>query len=152
MEGLRKFFIFAMIGRAGCAGASVTQQAQQTPASNDHPTKVAVYPFAVDPGEVRLNSASFKGPTRVLLRPTRMRNKLRLPMTFRNQSACTLRRSLTDKGYNAVCLPRGAAPAGDNVVIVDGEFNNVSEGNRLSRTVISFGLGASTLEIDVYVI
>ncbi len=56
LVGLKKLLICGMIGLAGCAGASVTQQAQQAAASNDHPTKVAVYPFAVDPDEVSLNS------------------------------------------------------------------------------------------------
>ena len=39
------------------------------------------------------------------------------------------------------------------MIIVDGEFSNVSESNRLrSRTVIGFDVGGSTLDIDVYVI
>jgi len=142
-----------MIGLAGCAGASVTQQAQQATASNDYLTKVAVYPFAVDPDEVSLNSGFIQKAYRSVTATNEDEKKAQIAGDL-SQSVCLhVAAEFTDKGYNAVCLPRGTAPAGENVIIVDGEFNNVSEGNRLrSRTVIGFDVGTSTLDIDVYVI
>jgi uncharacterized protein (UPF0297 family) len=56
---------------------------------------------------------------------------------------------LKEKGYNAICQACGTKAYGDNVLIVDGAFTNVSEGNRLRRTVI--GLGAGQLAIDTTV-
>ncbi len=142
-----------MIGLAGCAGASATQQAQQAAASNDYLTKVAVYPFAVDPDEVSLNSGFIQKAYRSVTATNEDEKQAEIAGDV-SQSVClNVAAELTDKGYNAVCLPRGTAPAGENVIIVDGEFNNVSEGNRLrSRTVIGFDVGTSTLGIDVYVI
>lgn len=152
LVGLKKLLIFGMIGLAGCAGASVTQQAQQAAASNDHPTKVAVYPFAVDPDEVSLNSGFIQRAYRSVTATNEDEKQAEIAGDL-SQSVCLhVAAELTDRGYNAVCLPRGTAPAGENVIIVDGEFNNVSQGNRLSRTVIGFGVGASTLDTDVYVI
>jgi hypothetical protein len=152
LVGLKKLFIFGVIGLAGCAGASVTQQAQQMPPSNNHPTKVAVYPFAVDPDEVSLNSGFIQRAYRSATATNEDEKQAEIADDL-SQSVCLhVAAELTNKGYNAVCLPRGTAPAGENVIIVDGEFNNVSEGNRLSRTVIGFGVGASTLDTDVYVI
>jgi uncharacterized protein (UPF0297 family) len=70
-----------------------------------------------------------------------------------SQSTCiNVATELTAKGYNAVCQKRGIVPFGDNVLIVDGEFNNVSEGNRLRRMVLGLGAGSSTLDTNVYVV
>ena len=59
--------------------------------------------------------------------------------------------NLTAKGYRAVCLQRGTPVADNNSLIVDGEFTDISEGNRLRRLVIGFGTGASTLDASVHV-
>lgn len=149
---LRTFFICGMIGLAGSAGASVTQQAQQTPASNDHPTKEVVHPFAVDPDEVSLNSGFIQRAYRNVTATNQDETQAEIADDLSQTVCLQFAAELTDKGYNAVCLPRGTTPAGGNVIIVDGEFNNVSEGNRVSRRVIGFSVGASTLDTDVYVI
>jgi Domain of unknown function (DUF4410) len=151
-QRLKRFFVLGMIGLAGCAGAAVTQQAKQTPVSSEHPTRMVVYPFAVDPEEVTLNRGfiqrAYRGVT-----ATNQNEKQAAIADDLSQSVClNVAVELSKRGYNATCLPRGTAPSADNVIIVDGEFNNVSEGNRLSRTVIGFGMGASTLDTDVYVI
>ena len=59
---------------------------------------------------------------------------------------------LTQKGINATCLQRGAPPSGSNVLILDGQFIDISEGNKLRRMVIGLGAGASKLETVVEVI
>jgi hypothetical protein len=59
--------------------------------------------------------------------------------------------SLSQKGYRSVCQERGIPVVGSNVIVVDGEVTNISEGNRLRRLVIGFGVGASALDSTVNV-
>jgi hypothetical protein len=56
---------------------------------------------------------------------------------------------LKNKGYNAICQQRGTEVYGDNVLIVDGAFTNLSEGNRSRRTVIGLGAGQSAIDTSV---
>jgi hypothetical protein len=44
------------------------------------------------------------------------------------------------------------APAGNNVLVLDGQFTDINEGNRLRRMVIGLGVGASTLDSVVQVV
>lgn len=60
--------------------------------------------------------------------------------------------NLTQKGITATCLQRGVAPTGDNVLVLDGQFTDISEGNRLRRMVIGLGAGASKVDTVVQVI
>jgi hypothetical protein len=59
--------------------------------------------------------------------------------------------NLTQKGITTTCLQRGVAPTGSNVLVMDGEFTNISEGNRLRRMVIGLGVGASKVDAVVQV-
>src|SRR5271169_5340327 len=54
--------IFAMlaVALAGCAGASVANQASSMPVNNNRPTTVYVYPFAVTAQDVTLNQGFFQ--------------------------------------------------------------------------------------------
>jgi hypothetical protein len=136
----------------GCAGASVTQQSQKAPPAIRRPDQIAIYPFAVDPEEVELNRGFLQRAYRSVA-PTGEDEKQAEIADDLSQSVClNAAADLLEKGYPAVCLPRGTAPTGANVIMVDGEFDNVSEGNRLSRTVIGFGAGSSTLDTSVYVV
>src|SRR4029077_7279668 len=57
--------------------------------------------------------------------------------------------NLTSKGITATCLDRGTPPAVSNVLIIDGSFTDISEGNRLRRMVIGMGAGQSKLDTTV---
>jgi Domain of unknown function (DUF4410) len=54
-------------------------------------------------------------------------------------------------GFTASTVARGAQISGQNILIVDGEFTDINEGNRLRRMVIGLGVGASTLDTKVQV-
>lgn len=149
---VKRFLLCGAIGLAGCAGAAVTQQSQQAPVASAQPPNIVVYPFAVDSAEVSLNSGIIHRAYRAVT-TTDENGKQAAIADDLSQSVClNVATELSEKGYKAVCMPRGTAPFGDNVIIVDGQFSNVSEGNRLRRTVIGFGAGASTLDTDVYVV
>src|SRR5271154_6604161 len=53
-------FILFAVGLAGCAGASVANQASGMPVSNNRPSTVYVYPFAVTALDVTLNQGFFQ--------------------------------------------------------------------------------------------
>lgn len=149
---IKRLLVLGMIGLAGCAGAAVTQQAQQTPVPTQHRARVVVYPFAVDPQEVILNRGFIQKTYRAVTATNEDEKQAAIADDL-SQSVClNVASDLLARGYNASCLPRGVAPSGQHVIIIDGAFNNVSEGNRLSRTVIGFGVGASTLDTDVFVV
>ena len=59
---------------------------------------------------------------------------------------------LSQKGITATCLQRGVPPTGSNVLILDGQFTDISEGNRLRRMVIGLGSGQSKVNTVVQVI
>ncbi len=57
--------------------------------------------------------------------------------------------NLTSKGITTTCMSRGTPPTGSNVLIIDGDFTDINEGNRLRRMVIGLGAGQSTLDTVV---
>jgi len=147
-----KLLFTNLIFIVGCAGASVQQQSQQAPVATSHPMKVVIYPFAVDPDEVELNRGFINRAYRAVSSSDENATQDEIADDI-SQSVClNVASDLSAKGYDAICQKRGIVPLGDNLIMVDGEFNNVSEGNRLSRTIIGFGAGASTLDTNVYVV
>jgi Domain of unknown function (DUF4410) len=141
--------VFSLVS---CAGASVEQHSQQAPVSYERPTHIVIYPFAVDPDEIELNRGLFERAYRSVTTTDEDEKQAEIADDISQSICLNVAADLSAKGYKAVCQKRGVAPIGDNVIVIDGEFNDISEGNRLSRTVIGFGAGASTLDTNVYVI
>jgi Domain of unknown function (DUF4410) len=147
-----KLWIVSAAFFVGCAGASVSSQSSQPPVSNQHPMSVVIYPFAVDPEEIELNRGFLAQAYRAVSTTDDDERQAEIADDISQSICLTVAADLTEKGYNAICQKRGVAPSSDNVIVVDGEFKDITEGNRLSRTVIGFGAGASTLNTDVFVI
>ncbi len=59
-------------------------------------------------------------------------------------------RGLLDLGFAVERKPRGT-PIRIRQLLIDGEFLDVDEGNRLQRLVIGFGAGASKIDTEVHV-
>ncbi len=70
------------------------------------------------------------------------------------QAANTLTKELVvglhDLGFAVERRPRGTS-AGRDQLLINGEFLDVDEGNRLERLVIGFGVGASKVDTEVHV-
>ena len=135
----------------GCAGASATPEFQAAPAVAARPSKVIVYPFAVDPSDVTMNQGLFARGYRSLSGGNESAEQTKLAHDVASNVCQQVASGLLKNGYNAICQERGVPIAGDNVLIIDGEFTDISEGNRLRRTVIGLGSGASTLDTSVSV-
>src|SRR5690242_5931384 len=140
------------IALAGCSGAKVTQQTQSAPASTLRPAQIVVYPFAVDPNEVTLNQSIVQRAYRNLSGEDQSAQQTQLAHDAAQRICDQVSSALTKKGYSASCQPRGTAISADNTIVIDGEFTDINEGNRLRRLVIGFGAGASTLDTSVHVV
>jgi hypothetical protein len=145
--------VFALLAIAlvGCAGASVSSQTASAPVSNNRPTTVYVYPFAVTSQDVTLNQGFFQKTYANLSDENQTQSQLQIAENTAQTMAGALVQELQGLGFTASQVARGTPISGQNVLIVDGEFVDINEGNRLRRMVIGLGLGASSLDTKVQV-
>ncbi len=137
------------VALAGCAGATATTQMQSLPSENARPSSMVVYPFAVDPSDITLNQSIFQRAYRNISGENQSAQQDKIARDTAENVCLGTINALQQKGWNATCLERGTPAVGDNVLIVDGEFTDISEGNRVRRLVIGFGAGASSLDTNV---
>jgi len=141
-------FSFAIIA-AGCAGAKVTGQSEQAPIGTARPSAVVIYPFAVSPSEVTLNQGFFQKAYVAMSGENQTDQQVQLADQTAQNVCVQVAANLTNKGITTTCLGRGTPPTGSNVLIIDGNFTDINEGNRLRRMVIGLGAGQSTLDTAV---
>ncbi len=135
----------------GCAGASVAPQMNNQPASNNRPSTVYVYDFAVDPQEVTLNQGFFQKAYSNIAGEDQDQNQLLVAHQTAQALAAAMVQELQGLGFTASEVARGQQVTGDNALVVDGEFTDINEGNKLRRMVIGLGFGQSTLDTQVRV-
>jgi len=149
MNRLRSMYLLCAVVLAGCASAAVTQQTQQQAVDPNRPTQIVVYPFAADASEVTLNQSIIQKAYRSATGDNQNAAQLQIAHDTAQAICQQVVTDLTGNGYNAVCVQRGTYVAGANILIVDGALTDISEGNRLRRLVIGFGVGSSTLDSNV---
>ena len=142
------YWIMAIV-LAGCARASVAQQSQSIPLVSARPTNIVVYPFAVNTADVTLNQSIVQRAYRSLSNADVPAQQAQIAHDTAQDICNRAAAELTQKGYRALCQERGVPAIGSNVIVVDGVFTNINEGNRLRRLVIGFGAGASVLDTEV---
>ncbi len=149
---LNRIYVLLAIATFGCAGAQVTQSSSAAPISAAPPTAVVIYPFAVDAADVSLNSSIFQVAYRNMSGENQDAAQDQLAHQTAQNICIQVAANLTQKGITTTCLQRGIPPTGSNVLILDGQFTDISEGNRLRRMVIGLGVGASKVDTVVQVI
>jgi hypothetical protein len=150
---LNRMYLLLALAAFGCAGAQVTQQSSAAPiVAAGPPTQVFVYPFAVDSADVSLNSGIFQKMYRNMSNENETAEQDQLAHQTAQNICIQVAANLTQKGITTTCLQRGVPPTGNNILILDGQFTDISEGNRLRRMVIGLGAGASKVEAVVQVI
>jgi hypothetical protein len=151
---LGPIYLVLAVAAFGCAGAQVTQQSSAAPVTTavGPPTQIFVYPFAANPSDVSLNSSIFQVAYRNMSGEDQTAAQLQIARQTAQNICIQVAASLTQKGIASTCMQRGVPPTGSNVLILDGEFTDISEGNRLRRMVIGLGAGASKLDTVVQVI
>ena len=147
-----RIYLVLAVATFGCAGAQVTQQSSAAPISASPPTAVIVYPFAVDTSDVSLNSSLFQVAYRNMSGANQTEQEDQLAHQTAHNICVQVAANLTQKGITTTCLQRGVPPTGNNVLVLDGQFTDISEGNRLRRMVIGLGAGASKVDTVVQVI
>jgi len=147
-----RIYVLLALAAFGCAGAQVTQQSSAAPVSATPPTAVVVYPFAVDPSDVTLNQSIFQKAYRNVSGEDENAQQLELAHQTAQNICVQVAADLTQKGITTTCLQRGVPPTGNNILVLDGQFTDISEGNRLRRMVIGLGAGASKVDTVVQVI
>jgi len=143
--------LLAAVTIAGCASASVSPGINSQPVSNSRPSTVYVYPFAVSAQEVTLNQGFFQKTYRNLSDSNQNQSQVQLADQTANALADEMVEQLQGLGFVAAKVARGTQVFGQNLLIVDGSFTDINEGNRLRRMVIGLGSGQSTLAAQVQV-
>jgi hypothetical protein len=149
---LSRVYLLLVVATIGCAGAKVPQSSSAAPISATRPTAVVVYPFAADASDVSLNSSIFQKAYRNMSGEDQNEAQLQLAHQTAQNICVQVAANLTQKGINTTCLQRGVPPTGSNVLILDGQFTDISEGNRLRRLVIGLGAGQSKVDSVVQII
>jgi Domain of unknown function (DUF4410) len=149
---LGRIYLLLALAAFGCAGAQVTQQRSAAPVSATPPTHAFVYPFAVDASDVTLNQGIFQRAYRNMSGENQNAQQLEIAHQTAQNICVQVAANLTQKGISTTCLQRGVPPTGSNILVLDGQFTDINEGNRLRRMVIGLGAGASTLDSVVQVV
>src|SRR5208282_6441908 len=149
---LNRMYVLLAIAAFGCAGSQVTQQSSAAPITATPPTAVVVYPFAVSASDVSLNSSIFQVAYRNMTDENQSGQQLDIARQTAQNVCVQIAANLTQKGITTTCLQRGVPPTGNNVLVLDGQFTDINEGNRLRRMVIGLGAGASKLDAVVQVL
>ena len=115
------------------------------------PGRVLVYDFAVSPDEVKLNRG-------VSTKVAGLLKKRRSPTDDEREVARVVANIVSAhlvQDIQALGLPAQHAtappPAAGNVLVIEGHFVTVDEGDRMERMVIGFGLGATVVKTQVQV-
>ncbi|WP_206997261.1 DUF4410 domain-containing protein [Trinickia mobilis] len=142
---------FGALLLGGCA-SGISNKAQFSGEPQVHPDNVYVYTFAATPDQVKLDTGGIA-------------QKLKSQMsgasaeTEQAEAASEVREALANEivqklqamGLRAI-RSDVPPPAGQNVLIVQGSFAKVDEGNRRRRVVIGLGAGKSEVGASVQVL
>lgn len=147
----KAIILLAMLFAAGCATASVSHEKFSPPASSVAPAQIVVYPFATTPAEVTLNQNIIQQAYRNLSGENLTDEQARIADEAAVNICMKTVSRLRQRGVNAICQKRGAQPGPGSIMIVDGEFTEVNEGDSATRLVLGLGVGAAVLDSNVRV-
>lgn len=151
---LKHLSLLAAIILAGCASASIAPEPAMTvpaaAATHSRPEKIIVHNFAVNAAQVSEGGGPLQRGLAALSSTSAEDRQLQTGLHASQTMSDKLVKELRDLGFNSLQQPSSDAVTGDALVI-DGQFLNVDEGNRLRRLVIGFGAGASKVDSQVEV-
>ena len=149
-------WIFTVAVSAVCLGACartvVLRESKMVDFRLPKPEEIVVYDFALTEAEV----SESRGPLKEMFRfdkpagaPENEREQ-EIGRQVAKTLAEELAQGLRGLGFTVQRKPRGT-PISDRQLLIDGEFLDVDEGNRLKRLVIGFGAGASRVDTEAHV-
>ncbi len=134
-----------------CARTVILRESKMVDFGLPRPEKIVVYDFALTETEVRES----RGPLKKMFRfdePAGGPESEREQEIGRHAAKVLgdeLVQGLRGLGFSVERKPRGTT-IGDRQLLIDGEFLDVDEGNRLKRLVIGFGAGASRVDTEAH--
>jgi hypothetical protein len=146
----RCYYLTVVASLLGCAGATVSQQVENPPAVGQaaRPTSVNIYKFAASGSEVSLNSSVVQRVYRSVEDSPTAQEQADIAHQVAEATAYRIRDDIQKMGFATVVLPRDSQTSG-NVFVIEGQFVDINEGNRLRRLVIGLGAGQSTVSAQV---
>ncbi len=142
--------LMIFLGLIGCAGSKVKNTNEIAYSGLPKPRQVLIYNFAVNPGDVKQNSALFARLARNFEHADQTAEELKIGREVADALATELTVKIQGWGLNAVRADQNM-PLTPGSILVTGHFVDIDEGNRLKRTVIGFGMGQSTIDANVSV-
>jgi len=147
----RLVMLLAAVALTGCAGASVAPGYNAQPASNNRPSTIYVYPFAASVSDVTLNQGVIQKTYSQLTDSNQSQSQLDVAHQTASALADSIVQQLESLGFTASRVGRGTQVSGDNILMVEGQFLDINQGNRLRRMVVGLGAGEATLDTQVQV-
>jgi Domain of unknown function (DUF4410) len=136
---------------AGCAGG-ITNTAQFSSGPQVHPDNIYVYTFGLDSAQVQLDSSGVvKKLTSEVGGASSAIEHGEAASEVREAAANAIVQKLQSMGLRAI-RSDVPPPADQNVLIVQGSFVKVDEGNRRRRVVIGLGAGKSEIGASIQVL
>ncbi len=114
------------------------------------PDHIAVYDFAVTPGDVQLDRGVGPEMIRDVQGTSQTKEEVRVGRAVAEALSKKLVEELRGKGITAY-RARFAPPATTTTASILGQFRQIDQGNRTLRTVVGFGLGGSQLGTSIQV-
>ncbi len=134
-----------------CARTVVLRETKMVDFGLPKPEEIIVYDFVLTEAEVRES----QGPLKEMFRfdkpagaPGNEREQ-EIGRQVAKTLAEELAQGLRGLGFTVERKPPGTA-IGDRQLLIDGEFLDVDEGNRLKRLVVGFGAGASRVDTEAH--
>jgi len=136
---------------AGCSPGRIHITKEENAVGLPRPAVIYVYPFAVDPSEVRVDPG---GPVERMLNrlggsgSDQDDQEVALGHQIADRTADALVQKITAMGLTAQRMSRSEIPPVDAIAVA-GQFADVDEGNRLRRIAIGFHQGQSRVAAQV---
>ncbi|HZZ11295.1 MAG TPA: DUF4410 domain-containing protein [Paraburkholderia sp.] len=134
----------------GCAGTVSNASAASTQAPV-RPDTIYVYTFGSDPDQVTLDGGMLQKVQSHLDSGSAAQKQAADAIEVREQVANEIVRQLQAMGLHAV-RSDAAAPADQNVLMVEGSFETIDSGNRRRRMLIGLGAGESKVSSSVQIL
>jgi hypothetical protein len=135
---------------SGCAfGATVTTQADA--ALHVRADVIYVYSFDATPDQVKMDSGMAQELKTAMSGESSAQKQYQTALDTREQVADEIVRELQSMGLRAVRVD-GPAPANQNALIVEGNFQTIDEGKRRRRMLIGLGAGKSEVGASVQIL
>jgi hypothetical protein len=154
MSGARTLHVAVLLAAAtalGCAKATVRPMEAGAGWGIPRPTEAWVYPFALTPQDISVNSGVFSRVANYVDESRVADAQMAAAREIRDAMTQDVVRGLQQLGLAARAASHDGPPPPPNTLVVEGQFIRVDEGNELRRVVVGFGLGQSRVRAQVQV-